>query len=468
MGTAPAKAAESDVASTRIGGLWIVWSGSEALQKSPDRNRAEKWMNTETLREPAVEKNMRPLRVLHVLDHSWPVHTGYSIRSLHLIAAQHRLGLRPQALTGPLQLVDDPKAADTIVEEVSYRRTPYSGKFSRWAITGRRPILREAAVVRLIRERILELTGKESFDLIHAHSPALCGLGALQAARSMGIPFVYELRAFWEDAAVDQNKTSTRSLRYRLSQKLEDYVVHRAGAVVGISQSILDELRSRKADPAKLFHVPNGVDLDKFSPVSRDDGLAAKLGLGSEPVLGFIGSLYRWEGVAWLARAVAELRRRGTACKLLIVGDGEEMPAVREAVRELNVGDFVHILGRVPHGEIERYYSVVDVLVYPRHSIRLTELVTPLKPLEAMALGKAILGSDVGGIRELVQSEKTGVLYRADNIEDFCEQAKRLLSQPSLQRRLGAEAREFILREKDWKVLAERYVDIYDFAILNR
>jgi PEP-CTERM/exosortase A-associated glycosyltransferase len=425
-------------------------------------------MKAETLPENAPAETVRPLRVLHVLDHSWPVHTGYSIRSLHLIAAQYRLGLRPQALTGPLQIIDDPSATETVVENITYRRTPFRGKFSEWAISRRRPILREAAIVRLIRNRILELLEHEPVDLIHAHSPALCGVGALQAARSKRIPFVYELRAFWEDAAVDQNKTSTRSLRYRLSQKLEDYVVHRADAVVGISKSILDELKKRKTDPAKLFHVPNGVDVEKFSPVSRDETLAAKLGLGGEPVLGFIGSLYRWEGVAWLVRAVTELRGRGTACKLLIVGDGEEMPAVREAVRELNAADFIQILGRVPHDEIERYYSVVDVLVYPRHSIRLTELVTPLKPLEAMALGKAILGSDVGGIRELVKPEKTGVLYRADSIEDFCEQAKKLLSQTSLQRKLGEEAREFILREKDWKVLARRYIDIYEFAIRSR
>jgi len=425
-------------------------------------------MNVESLRETAEQEHVRPLRVMHVLDHSWPVHTGYSIRSLHLIAAQLRLGLRPQALTGPLQTVDDPDAAETVVENIVYRRTPFGGMFSEWAISRRRPGLREAVIARLIRNRILEVAKNEPVDLIHAHSPALCGLGALQAARSKGIPFVYELRAFWEDAAVDQNKTSTRSLRYRLSQKLEDYVVHRADAVVGISQAILDELKKRKTDPTKLFHVPNGVDTEKFSPVSRDEKLAAKLGLGSEPVLGFIGSLYRWEGVAWLVRAVAELRRRGTACKLLIVGDGEEMPAVRETVRDLNAGEFIQILGRVPHDEIERYYSVADVLVYPRHSIRLTELVTPLKPLEAMALGKAILGSDVGGIRELVQPEKTGVLYRADSVEDFCAQAKRLLSETSLQRRLGEQAREFILREKDWNVLAQRYINIYDFAMRRR
>jgi PEP-CTERM/exosortase A-associated glycosyltransferase len=425
-------------------------------------------MNVEIVRETVEQEQARPIRVMHVLDHSWPVHSGYAFRSLHLVAAQQRMGLRPQVLTGPLQLIDDPQAMDSTLEGVSYWRTPNDGRLSKWAIMGRLPILREIAVVRLIRDRILQLLERESVDLIHAHSPALCGLGAQQAAYSKNLPFVYELRAFWEDAAVDQNKTHSRSLRYKMSRKLEDYVVHRARAVVGISRSILDELRTRGADSTRMFHVPNGVDVRKFSPISRDDRLASELGLGQEPVLGFIGSLYRWEGVAWLVRAVAKLRRRGTACKLLIVGDGEEMPAVREAVRAWNAEEFVQILGKVPHDEIERYYSVVDVLVYPRHSIRLTELVTPLKPLEAMALGKAILGSDVGGIRELVEPEKTGILFRADNVEDFCAQAERLLAQTDLRRKLGEQAREFILREKDWKVLAQRYIDVYDYAIRNR
>ena len=144
------------------------------------------------------------------------------------------------------------------------------------------------------------------------------------------------------------------------------------------------------------------------------------------------------------------------------------MPAVREAVCELNAGDFIQILGRVPHDDVARYYTIADVLVYPRHSIRLTELVTPLKPLEAMAQGKAILGSDVGGIRELITSEKTGLLFRADNADDFCVQAKRLLGDVTLRRDLGIRAREFVLREKDWNVLARRYLDIYDYAIQHR
>ena len=424
-------------------------------------------MTTDTLRESAPKTEVRPIRVLHVLDHGWPVHTGYSIRSRHLTAAQRHLGLRPQVLTGPLQWVDDPQSKDITVDGVSYWRTPHLAALSKLAVERRWPLLREAAVVRLIRLGVLRLLEREQFDVIHAHSPALCGLGALQAARSKNIPFVYELRAFWEDAAVDQNKTHVRSLRYMLSRKLEDYVVRHAHAVVGISRPILDELKARRADPAKLFYVPNGVDSEKFKAAARDEKLAAELGFGKEPVLGFIGSLYRWEGVEWLVRAVVELRRRGTLCKLLVVGDGEEMSAIREAVVELNAGPFVKLTGRIPHDDVERYYGVMDALVYPRHSIRLTELITPLKPLEAMALGKPILGSDVGGIRELIEPEKTGILYRADDLDDFCLQAQRLLADGQLRSKLGEQAREVVLREKDWRIIAQRYLATYDAAIQN-
>jgi glycosyltransferase involved in cell wall biosynthesis len=85
-----------------------------------------------------------------------------------------------------------------------------------------------------------------------------------------------------------------------------------------------------------------------------------------------------------------------------------------------------------------------------------------------MALGKAILGSDVGGIRELIESGKTGLLYRADSVEDFCAQAKRLTENEGMRRVLGARARDAVLREKDWKTLAQRYVSIYDAAMRNR
>jgi glycosyltransferase involved in cell wall biosynthesis len=185
------------------------------------------------------------------------------------------------------------------------------------------------------------------------------------------------------------------------------------------------------------------------------------LDLTDAPVLGFFGSLYRYEGITWLIRAVAELRRRGNRFNLLIIGRGEEQERVRAAVREYALEDSVRLIDHVPHDQISRYYSVVDVMVFPRLSVRITELVTPLKPLEAMALQKPILASGVGGHRELIEHEHTGLLFAAEDIPSFCDQAERLLRVPGLRVQLGKNARAYVQQEKDWNVLARRYQDIY-------
>ncbi len=402
--------------------------------------------------------------VLHVLDHSWPVLSGYSIRSRGLITAQHALGQEVVAVTGPLHQLDDQNSSDITVDGVSYLRTPITGELTRTVLEQRWPLLREAVTVRALRNRILNLIDQHSISIVYAHSPALCGLAGLQAARKKGLPFVYEIRAFWEDAAVDQKRATTKSLRYWLTRRLEWWVAKRADAVSAIAQPILKDLRERKISPEKLFHVPNGVNVDRFTASMRDEGLARSLGLSGNVVIGFFGSLYRYEGISWMIHALANLRARGNRFKVLIIGGGEDEEAIRNAIRHHGAEEYVHLVGRVAHDEIKGYYSLADIMVFPRLSVRLTELVTPLKPLEAMALRKAVLASDVGGHRELLEHEKTGLLFRAGDIADFCVQAERLLSSADLRRQLGDAGREAVVRDYDWKVLARRYQTIYEFV----
>jgi glycogen(starch) synthase len=407
------------------------------------------------------------LRVLHVLDHSWPVLDGYSQRSRSIISTQAQLGMKPSVLTGALHETDDPTSSEIFLDGIRYWRTPCSKGVATRAIRGRWPFLRELAVMYLLRKRIGALLETESFDVIHAHSPALCGLAALYAARAHRIPFVYEIRCFWEDSHFDREKSLHSSTRYHLGRALETHVVRHADAIVGIARSLLNELEGRHIPSSKLFHVPNGVDNVRFVPRPRDNALASQLGVNGVPTLGFLGTLFRWEGVAWLVRAASELHRQGAPFKLLIVGDGAESPDVRRSIEENNASDFVSFVGRVPHDQVERYYSVMDVLVYPRLSIRLTELVTPLKPLEAMALGKPILGSSVGGIRELIEPDVDGVLFNPGDIEQFCKQASRLLQQPGLRSAIGEQARQKMAVEKDWKFLTRRYEAVYQAAVRN-
>jgi PEP-CTERM/exosortase A-associated glycosyltransferase len=416
-------------------------------------------------REITAQGGLGPLRVLHVMDHSWPVLSGYAIRSRNLVAAQRRLGFAPSALTGPLHQLDDAGGKDAVADEILYLRTSLSEGAAGRTIRRGWPFFREVSVVRLLRRRIGRLLERSSFEVIHAHSPALCGLAAWQAAHSRRLPFVYEIRAFWEDAAADQKKTRPGGLRYELSRIVESYVVRRADAVVGIAKHILEDLRRRGVPEERLFHIPNGVEADRFPPRPRDRELAVKLGLDGAPVFGFIGSLYRYEGISWLVGALAEMRRRALPVKLLVVGDGEDFEEIRRAVRETASEGQVILAGRVHHDAVERYYSVMDVLVYPRLSVRLTELTTPLKPLEAMAQAKPVLASNVGGIRELVEDEQTGLLFQPGDIEGFCRQAERLMRSEPFRRELGERARGEVLEKKDWKVLARRYEAVYDYAI---
>jgi PEP-CTERM/exosortase A-associated glycosyltransferase len=412
---------------------------------------------------PAISDQSAPC-VLHVLDHSWPVLSGYAIRSRNLISAQHSVGETIQVVTGPLHELDDPTATDLVLDEVQYLRTPIRGRFTNAALRRRWPLLREHQVVRSLRRRLLEIMDRRDVRLIYAHSPALCGLAALQAARERGLPFVYEIRAFWEDAA-HQNGKGALSLRSRLTHKLETYVARNADAVAAIAKPMLLDLKERGIPANKLFHVPNGVDVERLVPVERDEQLAQDLALIDRPVFGFMGSLYRYEGVSWLIRAAGKLRSRGHKFSILVIGRGEDQPAVAEAIRDGGAADYVRLIEHVPHEQIARYYSVVDIAVYPRRSMRLTELVTPLKPLEAMAFGKPVLASSVGGIRELVEDEETGLLFQPENTDDFCRQAERMILSPALRESLSARGREFVVREREWKTLAKRYSQIYDLLL---
>jgi len=406
-------------------------------------------------------------RILHVLDHSWPVLDGYSQRSRCIVNAQAHLGMKPSVLTGPLHGEDDRSASEIILDGLSYFRTPYGTGLARYAIQKRWPVLRELAVMQLLRRRIQLLLKDQEFDIVHAHSPALCGQAAAEASRSCGVPFVYEIRAFWEDGAVDRNRVGAPSLRYRLARALDTHVLRRADAVVTIARPMVEDLRSRGISGGKIFHIPNGVDVSRFTPRARDITLAAQLQVEHTPTLGFLGTLFPWEGVPWLVRAAAELRKRGVVFKLLIVGDGADAAQVKAAIQETRSSDFVAFLGRVPHEHVDQYYSVMDVLVYPRRSMRLTELVTPLKPLEAMALGKPLLASGVGGIRELIEHDVTGLLFEPGNVDDFCCHATNLLTKEDLRWKLGNLARQKVSKERDWKVIIQQYEAVYEASRQN-
>ena len=395
------------------------------------------------------------MRILHILDHSIPLHSGYTFRTLSILREQRALGWDTFHLTSSKQ-----KNCNALEEDVNgwqFYRTPVStGPLSRL------PVLNQLAVMDGLTHRLIEVAKIVKPDILHAHSPVLNAIPALRVGRVMSIPVVYEVRAFWEDAAVDHGTSREGGVRYRLTRGLETYAFGQVGAITTICEGLRRDIVARGIPGEKITVIPNAVNIENFSAGHPPDHeLAQNLGLRGKPVLGFIGSFYAYEGLSLLLRALPGMLSINPEVRVLLVGGGPEEQELKALASQLGLKDKVVFVGRVPHDQVQRYYNLVDVLVYPRLRMRLTDLVTPLKPLEAMAQGRLLVASDVGGHQELIQDNKTGILFKADDAGDLSSKVLELLARPDLWPLLRGAARSFVETQRSWAGSVARYRSVY-------
>lgn len=393
------------------------------------------------------------LRILHVLDHSIPLQSGYTFRTLSILREQRKLGWDTCHLTSPKQINCNVLEED--VDGWHFYRTP---AVSARPLTG----LDAFALMRQTEQRLQQVAEQLRPNLIHAHSPVLNAWPALRVGKRQGIPVVYEVRAFWEDAAVDHGTTAEGSVRYRLTRWLETRALRRAGHVFTICEGLRGDIVGRGIAARQVTVIPNAVDIDAFEPGGQPDAaLKTRLGLDDATVIGFIGSFYAYEGLDLLVDALPALLQRRPDVRLLLVGGGPQDAALKAQSLRLGVADKVIFAGRVPHAEVQRYYDLVDVLAYPRHSMRLTELVTPLKPLEAMAQGRLLVASDVGGHRELIRHGETGMLFRAGSVDALTKVLLDLMADPATWPAMRAAGRRFVEHDRNWTASVANYRQIY-------
>ena len=395
------------------------------------------------------------MRILHVLDHSIPLHSGYTFRTRNILREQRALGWHTAHVTGLKQ--GESAASEETVDGLHFYRTAIPA--SRQT---RLPLLNQWQVVSTLSRRIEEIVDKEKPDLLHAHSPALNGMAALRAGKQLNLPVVYECRAFWEDAAVDHGTSREWGLRYRLTRALETHVFRNASAVTTICEGLRTEIAGRGIPAGKITVIPNAVDTDSFNvgePPRVE--LLEQLGLNGKTVLGFIGSFYAYEGIPLMVQALPDLLLSHPDLRLLLVGGGPQEAHIHQLISELDLKDKVLMPGRVEHGQVQDYYNLVDILVYPRLSMRLTDLVTPLKPLEAMAQGRLVIASDVGGHKELIRDGETGVLFEAGRPEALVSAVGELLERREDWQSMRDNGRIFVEQERTWQSSVARYQSVY-------
>lgn len=394
------------------------------------------------------------MRILHVFDHSLPLQSGYVTRSLGIIRSQQAHGWQTIHVTGPRHPAAE--ATSEVIDGLKFYRTPGVGV--------KVPGLREMLEMRTMSRRLTDIVRLEKPDVIHAHSPVLNVVPALSAARKFGLPVVYEVRAFWEDAAVDHGTTREGALRYRLSRMLDTWAMRHVDCVAPICEPMRQEIIARGIASDHVTVVPNCVDRSLLADGTQglgEDELRHKLGLKGQVVLGFIGSFYAYEGLDLLLDAARKLREMRLNFSILLVGGGPDEARLKKLVNEFRLTDVVQFAGRVGHNDVARYYKLIDLLVFPRKRMRLTELVTPLKPLEAMAQLKAVLASDVGGHKELIQDGKTGCLFPADNVEALAASLEQFILSPAKREHIAERGRRYVEAERTWDRLIDRYSSIY-------
>jgi PEP-CTERM/exosortase A-associated glycosyltransferase len=401
------------------------------------------------------------MRILHILDHSIPLHSGYTFRTLSILNEQRNLGWETFHLTGSKQ--ENCSVLEEFVEGWHFYRTPAPP-----GLRARLPVLNQLAGMEALTRRLTEVARIVKPDILHAHSPVLNALPALSVGRRLGIPVVYEVRAFWEDAAVDHGTSREWGIRYRLTRGLESHALRRVDAITTICEGLRGDILKRGIPPEKVTVVPNAVDIKNFSmSEGRDSQLANALALDGKVLLGFIGSFYAYEGLTVLISALPRMLAANPDIRILLVGGGPQEDELKALTVRMGLQDKVIFTGRVPHDQVRRYYNLIDILVYPRLPMRLTDLVTPLKPLEAMAQGRLVAASDVGGHLELIQDGKTGVLFKAGDAEALATRVLNLISSVDTWPTLRAAARNFVETRRNWVGSVAGYKEIYH-ALVSR
>ena len=401
------------------------------------------------------------LRILHVLDHSIPLHSGYTFRTLSILREQRKLGWETFHLTSSKQI--NCEVAEEDVDGWHFYRTPaVNGKLNDL------PVLAQWSLMKKLENRLQHVAEQVRPTIIHAHSPVLNAWPALRVGRRLGIPVVYEVRAFWEDAAVDHGSTTEGSLRYSLTHWFETQALRRAHHVFTICEGLRSDIVSRGIPAARVTIIPNAVDIESFEPGGQPDvELKAQLGLSGASVIGFIGSFYAYEGLDLLLDALPDILAKRPDVRVLLVGGGPQDAALKDQAHQLGITEKVVFTGRVPHDQVQRYYDLVDVLAYPRHAMRLTNLVTPLKPLEAMAQGRVLVASDVGGHKELIRHGQTGVLFKAGSAQALAQAIVSLLAGQDRWPAMRAAGRRFVEEDRNWTVSVANYAGVYASATAN-
>jgi len=389
------------------------------------------------------------MKVLHVLYQSLPNTAGSSIRSRDIIVSQLRAGIRPIVITSPFQ---EPLNSESIKEEIEgivyYRTTSNSKKeIVKEELTGFFTQLKKLVRIISFSYLVYKIAKKENVDVIHAHAMFFCAFAAKISSLFLGIPMIYEVRSLWEERY--KNKGLFTKFIFEIVTLVESIAMYCSDYIIVINKNLEENIKARYLlKNKKIDIVSNAVDLENIKIINAPT---------RKTVFSYIGTLSPIEGLNLLIKAFNNLYSNGFQNKLLIYGDGIEKERLKLLAKN---NPLIEFKGRFQQKEISIVYSTIDIVINPRISNFLTNSVTPLKPLEAMAYKKLVLASDVGGMKELIEDHQTGFLFKSDSVEEIEKIIVRVLERKDFNT-IIEKAYQYILKNKSWDKNTEIYHKIY-------
>ena len=403
---------------------------------------------------------MPALRILHVLNYGWPHIDGYTVRSQGLITAQKRhLSIEAVIVTSPFtplasaadRAFSTPAWGEGIqIETVARPSHAYSG------LTGlERPGIGLSPYTSAVfRQRLHRVVERLQPDVIHAHHPHYVGAAAQRVARRHHLPCLYELRCFNGDYDRDRVSSPFRRPYYQVrgwhQNRLERRTCRSASAVVTISDGLARRIEAAGVPSDRVFVVRNSVPTDLFSGrVAEPPGQTLRIGYAT--------TFAEMEGLDLLVRSIPavvnRLRTQDRDLRVTLAGDGPDWPRIRRLVDDLGVGDTVKLPGFIPYDQMPDFYRSLDLFVVPRRPAALAEHTTPLKPLEALAMGRPLLVSDLPALRELL-GQRPGVRFSDPTPEALAQSLLAFHDQPW-------STTADVVADRSWEREVQRYAEIY-------
>ena len=445
------------------------------------------------------------MRILHVLANGPPDVNGYAIRTHGLMKAYSELqNIEVVGLTSPWYPDKDSMAEPIEMDGIKYRRCLHparmksvKGTAMKWSASrGRdrmagsegfaskplwrramsllfKPLrpgwswLEERIIFKHFTSRIIEVAKEENAEIIHAHVPYRVGIPALRAARKLGIPFTYEMRGMWEESAVASGRWKSGGLAYRRFRRMETKLLKKADSVVCISNTLRKEAISRGVDSSNIIVVPNAVD-PSFESDESELYHEMKEKLSGKTVVGYIGSLRELEGVDLTAEAVSILKSKGIDVNFFVLTSESGQEDLRKYCMNLGISDKSFIVGPVPHNQVAPFYDLIDIFVVSRPDLRVTRLVTPLKPFEAMRGECAVVVSGLPALSEIVKDETTGRLFNAGDAQDLANRIVELYHDEEQRIRLGEAAKSWVEENRSWSTVIQGIPPLYEDLIKQK